>query len=134
MEPVKLAAMPLWVNTPSSVDCGFPSPADDFQVERIDMAKLLCMGPDDFVIRAAGFSMVGAGIDPDDLMVVKKTDRAKERAIVIAVVDGSFTCKYACFKGGFHLEAANPLFPAIWPREGQEVTIWGVVKRIIKSV
>lgn len=55
--------------------------------------------------------------------------------IVIAVVDGEFTVKRLYQRDGqVRLEAANPNFPAIHFRDGQELQVWGVVTSVIKTV
>jgi DNA polymerase V len=47
---------------------------------------------------------------------------------VVAIVDGEFTVKKLWMRAGrLKLMAANPTFPDIVPKDGQEVSIWGVV-------
>lgn len=124
----------MWVNTPPAVPCGFPSPAEDFAFDRIDLAAILANTTDTFVMRASGLSMSGAGINPGDLLLVRRNAKPEDGSIIIAVVDGEFTCKFVRLLGQFRLESANPEFPPIIPKEGQEVRLWGVVKHVIRAV
>ncbi|CRI63854.1 DNA polymerase V [Thiocapsa sp. KS1] len=128
--PRRLARM-VW-----PVRAGFPSPAEDDQEEAIDLNALLAPNAEaTFLLRVSGLSMSEAGIDDGDVLVV---DRALEPAhgrIVVAVVDGEFTVKRLHRRDGrIALEAAHPDYPPILLSEGQELSVWGVVTRVIKSV
>ena len=48
---------------------------------------------DFFILRASGQSMIEAGIDDGDLVVVKKQVEANEGDIVVALVDNQNTLK-----------------------------------------
>ncbi len=53
------------------VQCGFPSPAQDYVEKRIDLNELLVQHPSaTYFVKAAGDSMIDAGIDEGDLLVV----------------------------------------------------------------
>ena len=112
-----------------TVPCGFPSPADDFAVKRLD---LITHPLATFFWRAAGLSMIDAGIGDGDILVV---DRAvvPVHQHVVAQVDGDFTCKYLHKRAGrVKLVPANPTYPEISFRDGQELIISGVVIFCIK--
>jgi len=119
----------------TSVQCGFPSPAEDFQVQRLDLGSLLIKHPQaTYFFRTAGTSMIDAGIDDGDLLVVDRGVKPLNRHIVVAVVDGEFTVKYLQLRAGrVRLKAANATFPDIVPREGQTIEVWGVVTACIKQ-
>ena len=128
--PVPVPDAPLWVNTAQvSVAAGFPSPAEDHLIERIDLMKQLVRHPQaTFFVRVAGDSMQGAGILNGSVVLVDKAIRPTHGHIVIAVVDGDFTCKRLHTRGGLlRLKPENPTYPDLVPREGQSVEIWGVV-------
>lgn len=128
--PVLVPAAPLWVNVAQiSVVAGFPSPAEDHLVERIDLMKQLVRHPQaTFFVRVAGESMQGVGILNGSVVLVDKAVRPEHGHIVIAVVDGDFTCKRLHTRGGrLRLKPENPTYPDLVPREGQSVEIWGVV-------
>jgi DNA polymerase V len=113
----------------SSVQCGFPSPAEDHQVERIDLMSQLIKHPQaTFMLRVSGDSMRDAGIMDGSVVLVDKAIKPESGHIVIAVVDGDFTCKI--LQTGpdfFRLVAANPNFADIVPNDGQTIEVWGVV-------
>lgn len=111
------------------VPAGFPSPAADHQVERIDLMRQLIVHPQaTFFVRVRGDSMQGAGILNDSVVLVDRAIAPRHGHIVVAVVDGDFTCKRLHLRGGsLRLKADNPTYPDIVPREGQTVEVWGVV-------
>jgi DNA polymerase V len=78
--------------------------------------------------------MVEAGIFDGDILVVDRAVKPQHGHIVIAVVDGDFTVKRLHQRAGqIKLIAANPKYTDITPREGQEITVWGVVTSAIKQ-
>ena len=122
---------------PVAGDCvraGFPSPAEDFQVERLDLTAILVSHPQaTFFLRLRGDSMHDAGLFDGDLLVVNRALKPVNGDVVIAVVDGEFTCKTLWLKfGRMKLVAANPTYPEIVPKEGQTIEVWGVVTASIK--
>lgn len=70
------------------VQAGFPSPADDFIEETLDLNEhLICNPPATFFMRAQGQSMVGAGIHDGALLVVDRSQTLAHGKIVVAVVE-----------------------------------------------
>lgn len=133
--PQPLAAVPLVLPMPEShVRAGFPSPAEDFAVNRLDLTKILVPHPQaTFLLRVSGASMRDVGIDEGDLLVVDRAIKAAHGHVVVAVVDGDFTVKQLYLRGGrMRLKAANPTFPDIVPKDGQTIEVWGVVTSGIK--
>jgi DNA polymerase V len=118
----------------AAVRAGFPSPAEDFAVNRLDLTQLLITHPQaTFLLRVAGASMREAGIDDGDTLVVDRAIKPRHGHIVVAVVDGEFTVKQLYQRAGrVRLKAANPTFPDIEPKDGQTVEVWGVVSSCIK--
>lgn len=130
--PVPLPAdmPPVWLQAARvSVAAGFPSPAEDHQVERIELMSQLVRHPQaTFYVRIAGDSMRDAGILDGSVVLVDKAIKPRHGHIVIAVVDGEFTCKRLHLRGArLRLKPENPAFPVIDPKDGQTVEIWGVV-------
>lgn len=117
-----------------SVRAGFPSPADDFLVQRIDLTKELITHPQaTYLLRIAGESMREFGIFDGDMVVVNRALKPLHGHIVVAVVDSEFTCKQLqTRRGKVKLCAGNPTFPDIVPSEGQTIEVWGVVTASIK--
>lgn len=116
------------------VAAGFPSPAEDFLVQRIDLTQELITHPQaTFLLRVSGESMRDAGIFDGDMLVVDKAIKPRHGHVVVAVVDGEFTVKYLYQRAGrVKLRPANPTFPEITPHEGQLLEVWGVVTASIK--
>lgn len=117
----------------SCVMAGFPSPAEQYIEQVLDLNELLIKHPaGTFFVRVAGDSMIQAGIYPGDILVVDKAEEAVEGSIVIAAVDGEFTVKYLRHTDkGVQLLAANPDYPPITFAEGSELQVFGVVTSAI---
>ena len=82
-----------------SVSAGFPSPADDYTEENIDLNEHLISNPfSTFFLRVKGESMINSGIKDKDLVIVDKSLTAKPGNIVIAMIDGEFTIKRLSIK------------------------------------
>lgn len=120
---------------PAQVRAGFPSPAEDFQVQRIDLMKELVRHPQaSYLLRIRGDSMRDVGIFDGDVVLVDKAITPRSGQVVVAVVDGEFTCKTLQLRAGrIKLKAANPIYPDIIPTDSQTVEIWGVVVAAIKQ-
>ena len=130
MSPVPVSMAPVWLQAARvSVPAGFPSPAEDHQVDRIELMSQLVKHPQaTFYVRIQGDSMRDAGILDGSVVLVDKAIKPRHDHIVIAVVDGDFTCKRLHQRGGtMCLKPENPAYPDIVPKDGQTVEIWGVV-------
>jgi DNA polymerase V len=101
---------------------------------QMDLAKELVRHPfRTFIQRAIGDSMEGAGIFDGDLLVVDRHLAPQHGDIVVAQVDGEFTCKRcSCSDGLFTLEPESPTDPDTHPKAGQDVEIWGVVTNSVR--
>ncbi len=126
---------PVLVPMYTGVRAGFPSPADDFLLKRIDLSDELIKRPEaTFLMRIKGSSMAMAGIDDGDIVVVDKSIQPEHGKIVIACIDGEFTCKRLFMSGGLtKLEAANPDYEDIVFKDGQTLEVWGIVTSCIKQ-
>lgn len=124
----------LLVMAEGCVPAGFPSPADDFAVKRHDLNELLVTHPAaTFMWRVSGQSMIEAGIFDGDVIVVDRALTPAHKDIVVAQVDGEFTVKYLYKRADrVKLMPANPTYPTITFREGQQLIIVGVVTAAIK--
>tara|TARA_B100000963_G_scaffold232003_1_gene202583 strand:- start:568 stop:963 length:396 start_codon:yes stop_codon:yes gene_type:complete len=111
------------------VSAGFPSPADDYKEEDIDLNEYLIKNPfSTFFIRVKGNSMINSGIQDQDLIVVDKSLIAKPGNIVIAIIDGKFTVKRLDKKNDeIYLKAENHNYPDLELKNYNNVQIWGVV-------
>ena len=118
-----------------SVSAGFPSPADDYTEENIDLNEHLISNPfSTFFLRVKGDSMINAGIKDKDLIIVDKSLIAKPGDIVIAMIDGEFTIKRLSIKNDeLYLKAENHNYPDFRFKNHIDVQIWGVVIYSIHS-
>lgn len=126
-------AVPLYE---SRVAAGLPSPAGDYEEERLDLNKHLLKNPQStFFVRVSGDSMVDAGIHPGDLLVVDRTLRPANGRIVIAVVNGELTVK-KMFKEGdeLFLMPENTAYAAIEVTTEMDFMVWGVVTNVIHDL
>lgn len=131
LKSVTESALPL-VTTRIPCGTGFPSPADDYIEERLDLNIYLIEHPEaTYYARAEGDSMIGAGIFHEDFLIVDKAynDRPNGR-VIIAWLNGEFTVKrfYSdkSLKRSF-LIAENPKYPPLEILPEMDFLIWGVV-------
>lgn len=119
-----------------SIPAGFPSPAADFAVARLDLVEHMGLNqPTTFLARVRGQSMNGLGIEEGDLLVINKVLEPRHGHVVVAVIDNELTCKTLYKRGPVvKLQAANPDYPDIVPKEDQALSIWGVVTSVIKTL
>jgi DNA polymerase V len=117
----------------SNIQAGFPSPADDFIQNRLDLNEHLVLHPAaTFFVRVAGDSMVGAGIADGDILVVDRSLEPADGRVVIAVVSGELVVKrLRRTEGGWLLAAENDGYPPIEIGEESDFEVWGVVTNVI---
>ncbi|ENX08816.1 LexA family protein [Acinetobacter variabilis] len=117
------------------VQAGFPSPAQDYIDKKLDLNEFLINNANaTFIVRANSLSMLNAGIDINNALIVDRSIEAQHRDIVIACVDNEFTVKRLIVDvKGCWLKAENDDYPDIHPVEGQQFEIWGVVTNVIKK-
>ena len=118
------------------ISAGFPSPADDFKETRISLDKELVKNKEaTFYARVSGDSMVGAGLDDGDLLVIDRSKNPENGKIAICLVDGEFTVKrIKKEKKKLYLIPENKKYKPIELKEENELIIWGVVEYVIKKV
>ena len=118
------------------VAAGFPSPADDHLDNRLDLNEHLVKHPAaTFFVRVEGLSMIGAGIHPDDILVVDRSESADDGKIVVAAVDGELTVKrLRKQRARVYLEPENSDFEPIEITREMNFVIWGVVTNVIHKV
>ena len=143
------------------IHAGFPSPAQDYMNPCIDLNKELVRHPAaTFYGRVVGDSMVDAGVEEGDILVIDKSIEATEGDMCVCFVDGEFTLKYLSFKdpsageksktapvegrsagmrsksgntgNAIWLIPANPAYPPIKVSD-PSFSVWGVVTYVIKK-
>ncbi|HEY8329886.1 MAG TPA: translesion error-prone DNA polymerase V autoproteolytic subunit [Pseudomonas sp.] len=112
------------------IPAGFPSPAQDHLEREISLDEILDIhAPHTYLVRAAGDSMEGVGIFDGDLMVVDRSREAEPNDIVIAALNSEPLVKRLTCEGRqVVLRAENPRYAPRYILEGDELTIWGVVR------
>ena len=118
------------------VEAGFPSPAEDYAEGRLDLNEYLVEHEAaTFYVRVKGHSMTGAGILDGDVIAVDRALEPRHGDIVLAVIDGELTVKELhAQQGRVRLLPHSPDFAPIEIREGQEFTLWGVVKGVVRKL
>ena len=120
----------------SRVQAGFPSPAQGEYADSIDLNRALITNPAaTFGARVIGNSMVDAGINEGDLLIIDRSLTPQDGNITVCFIDGDFTVKRLTVRDdGIYLTPANAKFPELRVEEESNFVVWGVVSHIIKKV
>ena len=118
------------------VQAGFPSPAQGEYADSIDLNRALITNPAaTFCARVIGNSMVDAGINEGDLLIIDRSLTPQDGNIAVCFIDGDFTVKRLTVRDdGIYLTPANAKFPELRVEEETNFVVWGVVSHIIKRV
>ncbi|CAM1334599.1 LexA family protein [Tenacibaculum aestuariivivum] len=118
------------------ISAGFPSPADDFRETRISLDEELIRNKEaTFFAKVSGQSMIGAGLDDNDLLVIDRSINPTNNKIAVCFLDGEFTVKrLRVEKEEVWLQPENPDYPIIKITEENNFIIWGIVTSVIKRV
>jgi DNA polymerase V len=117
----------------SKIKAGFPSPAEDYIDQMLDLNDYLVTHPAaTFFLKVDGDSMINMGIHHNDVLIVDRSLSPKSGMVVVVSIDGQFTVKQLKkTKTQLLLIPANPKFPVIEITDGMEFSIWGVVTNAI---
>ena len=122
------------------IKAGFPSPAQDYVENGIDLNRELVKNPSStFFGRARGTSMEGAGIFDGDLLIIDKSLEPREGAIAVCFIDGEFTLKRIHFEKhdgqvtAIWLQPENEEFSPIRVTQDNQFIIWGIVVHSVRS-
>ena len=120
----------------SGIKAGFPSPAADFDETKISLDNTLVKNREaTFYAKAVGTSMIGAGIDDGDIMVIDRSLEPTDNKIAVCYIDNEFTVKRIKIeKDCVYLMPENNDFQPIKVNDENELIIWGIVTYVIKSV
>ncbi len=100
------------------VKAGFPSDVEEAVLDTMNLDDLLVGKKElSYILEVDGDSMIDAHIEEGDMILVEKTQQAKDGDIVVAEVDGEFTLKYLRIQGETKwLEPANKNYKPIHPK------------------
>ena len=118
------------------VQAGFPSPAQGEYADTIDLNRALITNPAaTFCARVIGNSMVDAGINEGDLLIIDRSITPQDGNIAVCFIDGDFTVKRLSVRDdGIYMTPANAAFLEMKVQEDSDFQVWGVVSHIIKKV
>jgi DNA polymerase V len=118
------------------VPAGFPSPAEDYLEQSLDISRYLVKRPKTtFFMRVEGNSMTGAGINDGDLLVIDRAESAWDKSIVVARIGEEFCVKQLrIIKGRFWLYPANDDYEPVEISDGDDAEVWGVVTHAITDL
>lgn len=113
----------------SAVECGFPSPAQDYEHSSLDLNALLIRDPvSTFILTVSGYSMLDAGIAEGDKIIVDRGIEPAHGDVVLVAIDGGFSVKQLVSTA--HKKALvpeNSAYEELYLTDEMEIIIWGVV-------
>ena len=115
------------------VTAGFPASVEEELADTVNLDDLLIKNKSlTYMLEVDGDSMIDAHIEKGDMVLVEKTNQAKDGDIIIAEVDGEFTMKYFRKEGNkVWLEPANKNYKPIYPEHSLNIN--AVVKAVIRK-
>lgn len=117
------------------IRAGFPSPAQDYMEQAIDLNKEIVKHPaSTFYGRVVGDSMRDEGIEEGDILVIDKSLEFIDNDLAVCFIDGEFTVKRVQLEEDYAwLVPANPDYPKIKVSKDNDFIIWGIVTYTIKK-
>jgi DNA polymerase V len=119
------------------IKAGFPSPAQDYMDASIDLNRELIKHPaSTFFGRVSGDSMLDAGLEDGDILIIDKSLDPVDGDIAVCYIDGEFTVKYIRKDEGHDflwLFPANPDYRPVRITEENDFLIWGIVTASIRK-
>ena len=121
-----------------TVAAGFPSPAENYIEEKLNLDKHLIKNKEStFFVRVSGDSMINVGIFDNDILIVDRSLIPVRQSIVIASIDGELVVKKLVkdkIKKDFYLKSENKNYPDIRLNSNSDTIIWGIVTYTIHSL
>ncbi len=120
----------------AGIKAGFPSPAADFDETKISLDAVLVKNREaTFYAKASGTSMIGAGIDDGDILVIDRSLEPHNNKVAVCFLDGEFTVKrIKVTQDEMLLMPENKSFEPIKITEENQLIIWGIVTYVIKKM
>ena len=76
------------VGVVGSISCGLPTDAEARLEQYVNLPAMIADSDRMYILYAAGDSMIGAGIDDGDMVLVRRQETANDGEIVVAWVEG----------------------------------------------
>ncbi|WP_159018927.1 LexA family protein [Algibacter sp. L3A6] len=120
----------------TGISAGYPAPNEDFSQQHLSLDTELVKNKETtFYARVSGQSMIGAGLDDNDLLVIDRSIEPTNNKIAVCFLDGEFTVKrLKVDKDEMWLKPENPNYPIIKITSDNKFLIWGIVTNVIKKV
>ena len=120
----------------TGISAGYPKPNEDFTSQRLSLDDTLVRNKETtFYAKVSGQSMIGAGLEDNDLLVIDRSLEPVNNKIAVCFLDGEFTVKRLRVSDGeVWLQPENPNYPIINITEDNNFLIWGIVTNVIKKV
>lgn len=117
------------------IKAGFPSPAQDFINESIDLNRELIDHPAaTFYGKVVGNSMIKEGIEEGDVLIIDRSIEPYNKDLAVCCIDGDFTLKRIQIESDkVWLIPSNELYDPILVTPENQFSIWGVVTYVIKK-
>lgn len=116
------------------ISCGLPKFAEENIEEYVRLPVALFGRGDFYILRASGDSMIDAGIDDGDLVLIRMQDHADEGQIVVALIEDEATLKRYYIdrqRRCIRLHPENPRLEDIYVSQCQ---IQGVAVKVLKDL
>lgn len=117
------------------IKAGFPSPAQDYLEQAIDLNKELIRHPaSTFYGRVVGNSMRDEGIEDGDILVIDKSLELIDDDLAVCFIDGEFTVKRVRLEAdAAWLVPSNSDYPLIKVTKDNDFMVWGIATYTIKK-
>lgn len=117
------------------IKAGFPSPAQDYLEQAIDLNKELIRHPaSTFYGRVVGNSMRDEGIEDGDILIIDKSLELIDDDLAVCFLDGEFTVKRVRLESdAAWLVPSNSEYPLIKVTKDNDFMVWGIVTYTIKK-
>lgn len=117
------------------IKAGFPSPAQDYLEQAIDLNKELIRHPaSTFYGRVVGNSMRDEGIEEGDILIIDKSLELIDDDLAVCFIDGEFTVKRVRLESdAAWLVPSNSEYPLIKVTKDNDFMVWGIVTYTIKK-
>jgi repressor LexA len=115
------------------IKAGSPTTDPEYESQSVSLDDYLIGNPGySYLLRVSGDSMINEGIRSGDLVILDKKKEPKSGDVIAALVDNEWTLKYYKNDNGrVYLEAANPNYQPIFPKES--LVSGGVVVKVIRE-